>query len=61
MGQIAGYPRVDHKDAADYTWVLPVVLLVMIVAGAIGSLLAGLASPDLIGADGLDSVSLLAP
>lgn len=46
-------PRAAHSKIADFAWTFPAAILALIIAGAIGSLLAGLAAPDLIGADGV--------
>jgi hypothetical protein len=48
-------------STTDFGWALPATVLALIVIGAIGTLLAGLTSPDLIAADGLGSATLALP
>ena len=61
MRGITFHPHVSHLDVEQFAWLLPVVILVLLVAGAIGGLLAGLAAPETIGADGLASTVIGAP
>lgn len=50
-----------HPNDAAYFWVLPAIIVVLVVAGAVGSLLAGLVAADVIGADGMAGLALPAP
>lgn len=50
--------RTPVGSTTDFGWTLPAAVLALIVAVAISTLLAGLASPDLIGADGLAGAAL---
>jgi hypothetical protein len=58
MRGIAYHP---HAGRPDIAWLLPFTVLVLVVAGAIGSLVAGLPDPQTIGADGLAGVVIVAP
>ena len=58
MRGIAYHPHAGHSDIA---WLLPFAVLALIVAGAIGSLVAGLPNPQTIGADGLGGIPLGVP
>ncbi len=52
MNSIAGHHH-GHLKIAEHVWKFAIVIVALILAGAVGSLLAGLAAPDVIGADGL--------
>lgn len=61
MNDTAVHRNLGHSDLQVPPWVLGAIIVVLAVTGALGSLLAGLAAPDVIGADGLASVALPAP
>ncbi len=61
MGSISGHPDVGHPEVADVIWMVPAFLVLLIVAGAIGGLLAGLPVSDVIGADGMAGTIPMVP
>lgn len=61
MRSIANHPVVEHPSNADAFWLIPVSVVALVLAGAIAALLAGMASPDVIGADGMASTAWMVP
>ena len=50
-----------HGMAEDFGWTLPLAVLVLLIAGAIGSLVVGVPAPDLIAADGAATLFIAVP
>jgi hypothetical protein len=44
-----------HGIPEEFGWTIPLVVLMLLIGGAIGSLVVGVPSPDLIAADGIAS------
>jgi hypothetical protein len=61
MHGIIANPHSSHWNVAGIAWMLPVFIVMLIVAGAIASLLSGLITPDVIGADGLGRSMIAVP
>ena len=59
MHSTIAHTRFAQPNFADYAWTLPVFIVVLMVAGAIASLVTGFITPDVIGADGLTSSFML--
>jgi hypothetical protein len=53
--------RLHRLDLGEVAWLLPASLVVLLVAGAVASLLAGYPAADIIGADGMASTFLMVP
>lgn len=58
MNKIAVHRNPGHSNLLVYSWVLAAIIVVLMVTVAVGSLLAGLVAPDVIGADGLARIAL---
>ncbi len=61
MKNLTVHPNIPRTGVAVYSWALPAGIVVLMVTGAIGSLLAGWVAPDVIGADGLARIAWPAP
>ena len=59
MHRIIGHPGQPY--IADFAWLLPVFIVVLIAAGAIVGLLTGVITPDVIGPDGLSGSMMTVP
>ena len=59
MHSTIAHTRLAHPNFANYAWTLPAFMVVLMVAGAIASLVTGFITPDVIGADGLSSSFML--
>ncbi|MFN3656889.1 MAG: hypothetical protein ACK4UO_06515 [Pseudolabrys sp.] len=53
--------RHQYSSLGSYAWLLPAALAVLLLTGAVGTLLAGLAAPTVIGADGVAGIALPVP
>ena len=58
MNKLAVHRNIFYTNIVVYSWVLPAIIVVLMVIGAAGSLLAGMVAPDVIGADGLARITL---
>ena len=46
-------PAVRPRKVLNFSWMIPATLVVLLAAGAVGSLIGGLPSADMMGADGM--------
>ena len=60
MHSTIAHTRFAQLNLADYAWTLPALIVVLMVVGAIASLLTSFVTADVIGADGLSSSFMLA-
>ena len=58
MSKIVIRQNLWPAQGALFSWALPAIVVLLMVAGAIGSLVAGLAAPELMGADGMARIAL---
>ncbi len=61
MASIHYIPSVGHPGTSAFGWVVPGAIVLLAAIGAVSSLIAGLPSPVVIGADGLAGTWLGAP
>ena len=61
MHGIIGHPHRGHWNIAGIAWTVPVFIVMLVVMSAIASLLTGLITPDVIGADGLSRSMMAVP
>lgn len=61
MTSVINRPSAGYPKSAELSWVVPSLIVVVVALGAIIGLLAGLASPAVIGADGMAGTWVGAP
>jgi len=52
---------IERPETPTLGWVLPSIIVLLLAVGAVAGLVAGLASPDVIGADGMAGTRLGTP
>ena len=53
MSKIANRRSARRSHAKPLAWVVPSIIVLLVLAGAVSGLLAAVVSPDVIGADGM--------